>query len=56
MTLSRDTFQMVKSELQHIRKRIAKIAVDEDKPDRVYQLNIQLFPVSKKPGELSQNE
>jgi uncharacterized protein (TIGR02147 family) len=49
MTLSPDTFQMVKSELQHIRKRIAKIAVDEDKPDRVYQLNIQFFPVTKKP-------
>jgi uncharacterized protein (TIGR02147 family) len=48
MTLSPDTFQMIKSELQHIRKRIAKIAVDEDKPDRVYQLNIQFFPVTKK--------
>jgi|WetSurMetagenome_2_1015567.scaffolds.fasta_scaffold00046_48 uncharacterized protein (TIGR02147 family) len=55
MTLSRDTFQMVKSELQHIRKRIAKIAVDEDKPDRVYQLNMQFFPVTKKPEDSSSN-
>jgi uncharacterized protein (TIGR02147 family) len=47
MTLSRDTFQMVKSEIQFVRKRIAKLAVDEDKPDRVYQLNMQLFPLSK---------
>ena len=56
MTLSQDTFQMVKSELQHIRKRIAKIAVDEDKPDRVYQLNIQFFPVTKKPEVSSSDE
>jgi uncharacterized protein (TIGR02147 family) len=56
MTLSQDTFLMVKSELQHIRKRIAKIAVDEDKPDRVYQLNIQFFPVSKKPDVASTDE
>jgi uncharacterized protein (TIGR02147 family) len=55
MTLSQDTFQMIKSELQHMRKRIAKIAVDEDKPDRVYQLNIQFFPVTKKPKVTSQN-
>jgi uncharacterized protein (TIGR02147 family) len=56
MTLSPDSFQMIKSELQHIRKRIAKIAVDEDKPDRVYQLNVQFFPVTKKPEGPSGNE
>lgn len=56
MTLSQDTFQMVKSELQYIRKRIAKIAVDEDKPDRVYQLNMQFFPVTKKPDVSSSDE
>jgi uncharacterized protein (TIGR02147 family) len=56
MTLSPDSFQMIKSELQYIRKRIAKIAVDEDKPDRVYQLNIQFFPVTKKPEGSSAHE
>lgn len=48
MTLSPDSFRIVKSELQHMRKRFAKIAVEENNPDRVYQMNIQLFPVSRK--------
>lgn len=48
MTISPDTFRLVKSELQHMRKRIAALVVDEKDPDRVFQLNMQLFPVTRK--------
>jgi uncharacterized protein (TIGR02147 family) len=51
MTLSPDAFRMVKSEIQAFRKRIAKIAVDDANPDRVFQMNMQLFPVSRRPKE-----
>lgn len=50
LTLSSDSFAQVKSEVQAFRKRLLLMAKDEQKPDRVYQCNIQLFPMSKQPG------
>lgn len=50
LTLSRDSFARVKSEVQAFRKRLLLMAKDEQKPDRVYQCNIQLFPMSNQPG------
>jgi uncharacterized protein (TIGR02147 family) len=47
MGLSPDTFRLVKHELQYFRKRLAKIAVDETCSNRVYQVNLQLFPITK---------
>jgi uncharacterized protein (TIGR02147 family) len=54
LTLSADSFGLVKSEVQAFRKRLLLMAKDEKKPDRVYQCNIQLFPVTRKPD--SHNE
>jgi uncharacterized protein (TIGR02147 family) len=56
MTLSPDSFRLIKSELQSIRKKFAKIAIDDNNPDRVYQLNMQFFPVTKKLGEQNENQ
>ena len=47
MSLSNDNFGLIKNEIQYFRKRIAKIAVDENNPQNVYQLNFQFFPVTK---------
>ncbi len=47
MTLTPDTFRLMKYELQHMRKRLAKLVVEEQDPNRVYQMNFQFFPVSK---------
>jgi uncharacterized protein (TIGR02147 family) len=50
LTLSKESFAQVKSEVQSFRKRLLLMAKDEQKPDRVYQCNIQLFPVTEQPG------
>lgn len=48
--LTESEFEKLKFELRHLRKRIyrdALVAREREKGDRVYQLNIQLFPVTK---------
>lgn len=50
MSLTEDEFEKLKFELRHLRKRIMKDAMvqREQMPgDRVFQLNIQLFPVTQ---------
>ena len=47
LTLSPESFTEVKSEVQMFRKKLLLMAEQEVKPDRVYQCNIQLFPVTK---------
>jgi uncharacterized protein (TIGR02147 family) len=47
LTLSPESFAQVKSEVQMFRKKLLLIARQEEKADRVYQCNIQLFPVTK---------
>ncbi|MBN1308628.1 MAG: TIGR02147 family protein [Chitinispirillaceae bacterium] len=51
LTLSAESFSQVKSEVQAFRKRLLLMAKDERKPDRVYQCNIQLFPVTRQRGD-----
>ncbi|MGL1902908.1 MAG: TIGR02147 family protein [Fibrobacterales bacterium] len=46
MSLSEDTFNLIKMEIQYFRKRLAKLAVEETNLQRVYQLNFQFFPVT----------
>jgi uncharacterized protein (TIGR02147 family) len=46
LTLSSDSFAKVKSEVQEFRKKLLLTAKDEQYPDRIYQCNIQLFPVT----------
>ena len=54
--ISTVTITLLEKELPEIRERIRQLrhsilSLDDDvKPDRVYQLNIQLFPVSRKTG------
>lgn len=50
LTLSGESFALVKSEVQIFRKRLLLIAKDEQKPDCLYQCNIQLFPVTRQAG------
>jgi uncharacterized protein (TIGR02147 family) len=48
--LTADEFEKLKFELRHLRKRIYKDTLvnrEANKGDRVYQLNIQLFPITK---------
>lgn len=50
LTLSQDSFEQVKTEIQAFRKRLSAIAVADERADQVFQANIQFFPVTKKEG------
>jgi uncharacterized protein (TIGR02147 family) len=47
VTLSEKSFQTAREEIEALRKKILSMARAEQKPDRVYQVNFQLFPLSK---------
>ena len=46
--LSEETFHKIKSRIQDFRKELIAIASEDKTPDRVYQLNFQLFPLTKR--------
>lgn len=45
--ISGEAFSRIKGRLQSFRKEIMEIAKESENPDRVFQLNLQFFPVSK---------
>jgi uncharacterized protein (TIGR02147 family) len=47
ITLSEEHFQMLKREIADLRKKALELAEEPLPPNRVYQMNMQLFPVSK---------
>jgi uncharacterized protein (TIGR02147 family) len=47
VTLSEEHFQMLKREIADLRKKAMELAEEPVKANRVYQMNMQLFPVSK---------
>lgn len=47
MSISEDVFEKITNEISEFRKRILEISEQSNDPDRVYQLNIQLFPFTK---------
>jgi uncharacterized protein (TIGR02147 family) len=48
MSLSSLGFEQIKKEIQSFRKRIMEIASRDTNEERAFQLNIQLFPLSKR--------
>jgi uncharacterized protein (TIGR02147 family) len=47
VSISKDAFEQIADEISNFRKKILDIATQLPEPDRVYQLNIQLFPFTK---------
>ncbi|MEO6097128.1 MAG: TIGR02147 family protein [Fibrobacteria bacterium] len=47
--VSKACFLAVKKEIQAFRRHLSKIVEKDEGPDRVYQLNLQFFPVSETP-------
>jgi uncharacterized protein (TIGR02147 family) len=48
VSVSRNGYEQIKTRLEQYRKELLEIAhADQDKLDRVYHVNIQLFPVTK---------
>ena len=46
MGLSEKSYQMIKQEIQEFKNRVIRIASDDAASDKVYDLNVQLFPMS----------
>lgn len=47
-SVSKNTFNLIREEIRLSRKRILSFVERDEKPDRVYHFNSQLFPVSEK--------
>jgi uncharacterized protein (TIGR02147 family) len=45
--ISAEAFNRIKARIQSFRKEIMEIAGESDDPDRVFQMNLQFFPVSR---------
>jgi len=50
LAVSGRTWCAIKDEITGLRQRVKAMAERDDEPDRVYQLNYQLFPLSKPAG------
>jgi uncharacterized protein (TIGR02147 family) len=47
VSLSEEAAAMVRWELKDLRRRILEMAKGDERPDQVYQCNLQFFPVSE---------
>jgi uncharacterized protein (TIGR02147 family) len=51
MAISGETYQKIVQELQTVQQHIIELATSEQRPEHVYQMNFQLFPVTDIPEE-----
>ena len=49
--VSQAAFRQIEDELRAFRRRIQEVAAADARPERAYQINFQLFPISPPPGE-----
>jgi uncharacterized protein (TIGR02147 family) len=50
VSVSRETFEEIREETRAFRKRILEMAQRDPRPDRIYQFQFHVFPLSK-PGK-----
>ncbi len=48
VTVSKETYEVIKKKVQELRSQILSLGSAEKSPDRVLQVNIQMFPLTKK--------
>jgi uncharacterized protein (TIGR02147 family) len=46
--ISKDSFELFKKKIRELRSQLLEIARADEKPEHVYQLTINLFPLSRK--------
>ena len=46
--ISESAYSRITKEIEDFRRRVASIVLQETEEDRVYRLNVQLFPLTKK--------
>ncbi|MBN1760191.1 MAG: TIGR02147 family protein [Chitinispirillaceae bacterium] len=49
--ISRDSFSLIKQEMQEFFSRVVRIVDDDKSAERVYNVNVHLFPLSIKPAD-----
>jgi uncharacterized protein (TIGR02147 family) len=54
--ISASMYDIINAEIASFKDRIVTLVSRDEKSDRVYQLNLQLFPLSKKPDPPMENE
>ncbi len=54
--ITEKTYQKILKELAYFRRKIIALATNEDETERVYELNLQLFPLTKKLSKEKKNE
>ena len=54
--LTEESYEQIKKELLEFRRRIIAIATESDKTQRVYRLNLQLFPISEPIDKYGENK
>ena len=47
MGISKESYALIKEEIQDFKERIKRIVIDDTQSDRVYNLNVQVFPVAE---------
>ena len=45
--VSRNSYRLIKQEIQEFKSRVVQIVDDNLESNRVYNLNVQMFPLSK---------
>jgi uncharacterized protein (TIGR02147 family) len=53
--ISDDGYKLIKQEIQEFMGRVIRIVDDDKKADRVYNINMHLFPVSSRRGDGEEN-
>jgi uncharacterized protein (TIGR02147 family) len=56
MGLDREAYERLAAELDAFRKKVAEIVSNVKSYDRVYRMNLQLFPLSKQVGEKNEKD
>jgi uncharacterized protein (TIGR02147 family) len=51
LSISESTYTTMKEELTSLRNKFLTMAKHDESPDRVYQINLQLFPLSANPDQ-----
>ena len=49
--IGKDAYRRIEQEIDEFRDRVRRIVFDDDKSERVYNLNMHLFPLSDRQGE-----
>ena len=54
--LTRRAYERIRKETEDYFRRVVAIATEDDETERVYRLNVQLFPMSERLGKKNEDK